>query len=380
MHQKRLYKNCIPSVSLIDWLHIMHSILCSHVFIAVTAMERDNKAFKCRMYEAELPAVNDIVAACVVDIGDIYATCKLLEYNNAEAMLPFSELSRKRIRAVSQHIKRGQILPLCVLRVLSTGAVDVSKKCVMPEEAKRCMEHFHKCKRLQSVMTQLAVSGAMPAASTTEDACRLVSWPLYARCHSTSQRSHPWDELQRHSDNAEKFMEFVGAQLPEGVCASLLAEVHKRGDSAKKRHVRCKVCVNCFTPDGIDAIQATLAAGLRVLHDCEHTLEGNLRLIASPTFLMTLTLKEGTKSSLGMQTMKAAYAAMQSVACQTGATVDLKKEATFCDKDELDNLHNSDDDKEDAPGIQLGSSEDSLDDLDDETYAALDDISPFDEQ
>ncbi|KAI5407701.1 hypothetical protein KIW84_053807 [Lathyrus oleraceus] len=86
---------------------------------------------ECRMYEARYPEVDMAVMIQVKNIADMGAYVSLLEYNNIEGMILFSELSRRRIRSVSSLIKVGRIEPVMVLRVdKEKGYIDLSKRRV----------------------------------------------------------------------------------------------------------------------------------------------------------------------------------------------------------------------------------------------------------
>ncbi|KAI9071764.1 hypothetical protein K1719_046273 [Acacia pycnantha] len=59
---------------------------------------------ECRMYETRYPEVDMAVMIQVKNIADMGAYVSLLEYNNIEGMILFSELSRRRIRSVGQSL------------------------------------------------------------------------------------------------------------------------------------------------------------------------------------------------------------------------------------------------------------------------------------
>jgi S1 RNA binding domain len=69
------------------------------------------------MYETKYPEVDMAVMIQVKHIAEMGAYVSLLEYNNIEGMILFSELSRRRIRSVSSLIKVGRQEPAIVLRV-----------------------------------------------------------------------------------------------------------------------------------------------------------------------------------------------------------------------------------------------------------------------
>ena len=77
----------------------------------------------------------------VKNIADMGAYVSLLEYNNIEGMILFSELSRHQIWSISSLIKVGQIEPVMVLRVdKEKGYIDLSKRRVSEEDIQACEE------------------------------------------------------------------------------------------------------------------------------------------------------------------------------------------------------------------------------------------------
>lgn len=71
----------------------------------------------CRFYEQKYPENDDLVMVRVKSISEIGAYVSLLEYDNIEGLILSGELSRKRIRSVSQLIRVGRQETVVVLRV-----------------------------------------------------------------------------------------------------------------------------------------------------------------------------------------------------------------------------------------------------------------------
>ncbi|KAF8402587.1 hypothetical protein HHK36_010674 [Tetracentron sinense] len=112
---------------------------------------------ECRMYETKYPEVDMAVMIQVKNIADMGAYVSLLEYNNIEGMILFSELSRRRIRSVSSLIKVGRQEPVMVLRVdKEKGYIDLSKRRVSEEDIQTCEERYNKSKLVHSIMRHVA--------------------------------------------------------------------------------------------------------------------------------------------------------------------------------------------------------------------------------
>ena len=71
----------------------------------------------CRMYEKQFPDIDEEVVVLVNKVIDMGVYVTLLEYNNAEGMIPLSELSRRRIRSIGKLIRVGRQEIVAVLRV-----------------------------------------------------------------------------------------------------------------------------------------------------------------------------------------------------------------------------------------------------------------------
>lgn len=122
-----------------------------------TTMATHSPNLECRMYEAKYPEVDMAVMIQVKTIADMGAYVSLLEYNNIEGMILFSELSRRRIRSVSSLIKVGRIEPVMVLRVdKEKGYIDLSKRRVSEEDIQACEERYNKSKLVHSIMRHVA--------------------------------------------------------------------------------------------------------------------------------------------------------------------------------------------------------------------------------
>ena len=125
--------------------------------IRPVSMATNGPNLECRMYEARYPEVDQAVMIQVKSMADSGAYVSLLEYNNIEGMILFSELSRRRIRSISSLIKVGRIEPVMVLRVdKEKGYIDLSKRRVSEEDIQGCEERFNKSKLVHSIMRHVA--------------------------------------------------------------------------------------------------------------------------------------------------------------------------------------------------------------------------------
>jgi translation initiation factor 2 alpha subunit (eIF-2alpha) len=126
-----------------------------------------------RFYRAELPEVDEIVAAEISRIDDNAVYCTLPAYAGVEAMLPTTEVGVKRGKRVVDYVRVGQLLPLAVIRVVGTN-IDVSLKQCREEEGKAAMERYHKDARVDLI---LRTAAAQDPGKTTELYSTVV-WPM----------------------------------------------------------------------------------------------------------------------------------------------------------------------------------------------------------
>ncbi|KAI3882990.1 hypothetical protein MKX03_028723 [Papaver bracteatum] len=134
---------------------------------------------ECRMYEARYPKVNTVVMIQVKNIEeDMGVYVSLLEYNNIEGMILFSELSRTRIRSVGSLMKVGRQEPVMVLRVdKDKGYIDLSKTRLNRYIIAACGERYSKSKLVHSILRHVAET----TQHDLEDLYIHVGWPLYRK-------------------------------------------------------------------------------------------------------------------------------------------------------------------------------------------------------
>ncbi|KAF3323077.1 eukaryotic translation initiation factor 2 subunit alpha-like protein [Carex littledalei] len=111
-------------------------------------------------------------------ITETGAYVSLLEYNNMEGMISFSELSRRHIRSMSSLIKVGHQEPAIVLRVdKKKGYIDLSKKTVSEEDVQACEKRYNKSKLVHSIMRHVAEIHSIDL----EEPYTTIGWPLYRK-------------------------------------------------------------------------------------------------------------------------------------------------------------------------------------------------------
>lgn len=238
-----------------------------------------------RYYENSMPAIGDLVMAKVVKNSDTSAYVQLLEFNNMEGMIPYTELSRRRIRSVNQVAKLGKLQVAVVIRVdKDKQYIDLSKKQVTAEERKKCEERFIKSKKVTQIMQRVAVECGLPVLKVMQ----AVAWPLY------QTHGHAFDALKLAVTDPASILDplKLDEKVKERVCAGvqhrLKAEVLK---------IQADIDVTCFTIEGVDAIRAVLRIGQEA-GQADGTLQVHVHVLAPPTYVLytqTEDKEEGLK-------------------------------------------------------------------------------------
>ncbi|KAI8148503.1 eukaryotic translation initiation factor 2 alpha subunit-domain-containing protein [Fennellomyces sp. T-0311] len=208
-----------------------------------------SEKFHCRMYENELPKVDDVVMVNVRQIADMGAYVKLLEYGDREGMILLSELSRRRIRSVQKLIRVGRNEVVVVLRVdEEKGYIDLSKRRVTPEDIAKCEERFNKSKAVHSILRHVAEKHDIALKELYET----IGWPLYKKF------GHAYDAFKLAI--AEPGPVFEGMNIQPDVMSELLANI-KRRMTPQPVKIRAQLDLRCTGIDGVNAIKSALSAG-----------------------------------------------------------------------------------------------------------------------
>ncbi|GAB4860238.1 hypothetical protein Ancab_011717 [Ancistrocladus abbreviatus] len=246
---------------------------------------------ECRMYEAKYPEVDMAVMIQVKHIADMGAYVSLLEYNNIEGMILFSELSRRRIRSVNSLIKVGRIEPVMVLRVdKEKGYIDLSKRRVSEEDIQACEERYNKSKLVHSIMRHVAETMNMDL----EDLYVRIGWPLYRKYGHAFEAfktvvadpdslldslSYEVKEAGPDGPEVTKVVPAVTPQIKEALIKNI-----RRRMTPQPLKIRADVEMKCFQFDGVlhikEAMRKAEAAGS---DDCPV----KIKLVAPPLYVLT---------------------------------------------------------------------------------------------
>ncbi|MCL4411329.1 S1 RNA-binding domain-containing protein [Candidatus Marsarchaeota archaeon] len=106
-------------------------------------------------FSTQVPYPNTLVIAQVTKIMRFGAYCKLLEYNNIEAFLPFREISSGWIKNIHEFLHPEQKIVCKVIYIdRNKGTIDISLKKVTPKDSKVKINAYNLEHRLNSIFLQ----------------------------------------------------------------------------------------------------------------------------------------------------------------------------------------------------------------------------------
>ncbi|KAE8698138.1 Eukaryotic translation initiation factor 2 subunit alpha [Hibiscus syriacus] len=237
---------------------------------------------ECRMYEAKYPEVDMAVMIQVKNIADMGAYVSLLEYNNIEGMILFSELSRRRNRSVSSLIKVGRTEPVTVLRVdKEKGYIDLSKRRVSEEDIQACEERYNKSKLVHSIMRHVAETLDIDL----EELYVKIGWPLYRKY------DHAFEAFKIVVTNPDTVLNTLTCEVTELVPAvtqevkdALVKNIGRRM-TPQPLKIRADIEMKCFQFDGVLHKEAMRKAEAVGNDDCPV----KIKLVAPPLYDQGIT-------------------------------------------------------------------------------------------
>ncbi|RQM07788.1 hypothetical protein DH86_00004014 [Scytalidium sp. 3C] len=224
----------------------------------------------------------------MVNIAEMGAYVKLLEYDNIDGMILLSELSRRRIRSIQKLIRVGRNEVVVVLRVdKEKGYIDLSKRRVSPEDVVKCEERYNKSKMVHSIMRHVAEKTNHPIEGLYER----IAWPL------NKKYGHSLDAFKLSITNPDVWQDI---NFPDDVVAGELKSYIGKRLTPQPTKVRADVEVTCFEYDGIDAVKTALRTA-----EARNTADNQVKvkLVSPPLYVLTNTCLE---KQTGIATLEAA--------------------------------------------------------------------------
>jgi len=225
-----------------------------------------------RFYENKYPEIDEYVVVKVQNIEEMGAYVSLLEYDNIEGMIQFTELTRRRVKAISKLIRVDKQEICVVLRVdKEKGNIDLSKRRANTEDIPVAEEKYQKAKTVHSIMRHLADI----TKQDMEQLCKDISWPLY------KEYGHCFDAFK--ASLKEPDIIFKNIKFPNDDTKKALLNILKNRLKSQPVKIRADFEVTCFSSEGIDAIKSALKEGEKV-----STKDFNIKiqLISPPLYVM----------------------------------------------------------------------------------------------
>jgi len=126
-----------------------------------------------------VPEKDAVVKVETVEIKELGATVRLLEYGGIEGFIQLSQVSKRRVRSVQKFLKIGRREMMEVLRVDEYKKyIDLSKKSLMPDSLDEAEKRWKKSKKVHEIMFEVAMKLKVPIETLYEE----WGWDLYEKC------------------------------------------------------------------------------------------------------------------------------------------------------------------------------------------------------
>lgn len=224
-------------------------------------------------YQEKVPKPNELVMTYISTIDDIGIFCTLLEYNNIEGFITFSEISRKPMRSISKNIKVGQKHILQVISVEETY-INLSKRHLDDEDKNKGLEKYNMGKNIHSIAKHLADIKHIEL----EEIYKLMIWPLY------KNYNHPYDAFKILASKDINIYEDLDLLIPLDYMDALTKIVRHRL-TVQPIKIGSEVDVTSYV-GGIQDIKYALKTAL---DNNVSNLNIQIQLVTSPTFLIFTT-------------------------------------------------------------------------------------------
>ena len=208
-------------------------------------MSSYNKNDTSRMYVNEKPNKDDIVVAEVISIEESFVNCKLLEYNDIEAMLSLSNIQRRRFRGKIP-LRKKQIIYCKVLTEFDNKYIDISKRDVSADEIEIIKLQWIKCRFVHSLFKSVLINSEL----TLLDLYEKFGWKL---CED-QELGHIYDYLNEFVEQPDLIDNY---DLEQDVKDLLISTIKKRF-KAKEKDIRATIEMTCFSYHGIQGIKNVL--------------------------------------------------------------------------------------------------------------------------
>ncbi|EPY26930.1 translation initiation factor 2 subunit 1 [Strigomonas culicis] len=230
-------------------------------------------------YEKTMPDVNEVVWVKIARVTDASAVVHLLEYGKKEGSIPYTEVTRKRVRSMGKLIKVGRNEAAQVQRIdREKGYIDLSKKQVTAQESRECEARFKKGNDVRSIMCHVADICEVPPMELMEK----IAFPLYRR----TADKHAWEWLVELNQSKDVQGILGPLNLPQNIIDTLMDTLTK-SIRPKMLTLFAEVEITCFECDGVDAIRDVLIVG-RTLGNKDPKLAMTVAIVGPPKYSLRI--------------------------------------------------------------------------------------------
>jgi len=267
-----------------------------------------------RFYENDFPETDEIVMVRVDRLTETFAYVQLLEYNNLEGIIQFSELSKTRLKSPLKFLKIGKQDEMQVLRVdEEKGYVDLTMKHLNKADEEECQERFRQSKAVDSILRHISVTHRQPL----EMLYRNIAWPL-AR---NEKYSHPLEALKSSIKEDTSVLDEL--QLDPDIKKELLRVITRRFQKDNFK-TQAQIEITCFGRDGIKGIIPALQAA-----KSSTTMETHVEVsVISPPLYLLEAFSKSQEDGISTLTL-AIEAAKFQIEKYEGGSLNIKVQPTF---------------------------------------------------
>ena len=259
---------------------------------------RGDDFYRCRFYREMVPQADSIVKVETIEIKELGANVRLLEYGGIEGFIQLSQVSTRRVRSVQKYLKIGRREMMEVLRVDDEKMyIDLSKKSLLDEQKEEAEKRWKKSKKVHEIMFEVAMKLKTPIESLYE----AWGWDLYEKCGF----EHALDAMRVAMQEPE--IVFSKIDISDEHKEKLLATLHRKL-TVNPFKIRVDFSLTCTNYDGVEAIREALLTAKHEVNDENWNLE--FKMIAPPHYKCeVISLNRGA----GEQKLKQALAVIKRV-------------------------------------------------------------------
>jgi translation initiation factor 2 subunit 1 len=200
------------------------------------------------MYSNPKPSESTMVYVTYRNYTDTGIEVVLPEYNDLEALLMYTEVSRKKYRSI------GAICPLNGNDVLEVHSVtddhiDLTKKHIRDTDRDQYSEFFKLSRRLHTILKKIAVKHEIPLHELYQD----LAWPLY-----DPDTFPDYSDLEQHPINILRDIDLSELQVSDSL-KTILQEERESLFGKRTYEVQQEIELVCHALDGFSLIRDTLS-------------------------------------------------------------------------------------------------------------------------